>query len=149
MKNFGYAFRGIWRVLITERHMRIHFAAVYYVIAAGKLLDVNERWSWALIALACGLVISAEALNSALERLCDAVEPNRSPVIGAIKDIAAGAVLVCTIASVGVAAAVFWGRSWPDDWLSRPAFWAGVAGVPFWGWFVFGVRRQGRSLTND
>ncbi|MDR1668693.1 MAG: diacylglycerol kinase [Oscillospiraceae bacterium] len=143
MKSFFYALCGVWRSVRGERHMRIHLAAVYYVVAAAIFFNVRERWAWAALALACGLVIGAEAVNSALERLCDVAEPNRSPAVGAVKDIAAGAVLVCAVAAAGVAAAVFWGQSWPPDWLSRPAFWAGIAGAPLWVWFVFLGGRKG------
>jgi diacylglycerol kinase (ATP) len=41
------------------------------------------------------LVLSAELLNTALEELCDYVQPERAPQIGATKDIAAAAVSIC------------------------------------------------------
>jgi hypothetical protein len=99
---------------------------------------------WALVALACGLVLGSELINTALERLCDGLEPGRSPVVKAVKDLAAGAVLVCAFAAAAVAAAAFWMpvqlhiQFWGFDGVFRqPAIWAGAAGVPFWAWFVF------------
>lgn len=136
MKSFVYALRGIARAVSTERNLRIHFSAAFYVTVAGILFEI-ERWEWAAIALACGLVIGAELLNTAVEKLCDAIKPERSPVIGAIKDMTAGAVLICAAAAVCVAVAVFCGIAPPEDVLSRPAFWIGAILLPGWGWFIF------------
>jgi diacylglycerol kinase (ATP) len=57
--------------------------------------------------LAIALVWVAEAFNSALEALADAVHPNRDPRVGRSKDLAAGAVLVAAIASAVIGALVF------------------------------------------
>ena len=139
MKMFAHAFRGIWTAVKTERNVRIHLAAVFYVVICGLSLEFISL-DWALAGLACGLVIGAELFNAAIERLCDVVEPEKSPAIKAIKDIAAGAVLVCAIAAIAVAGHVFLGRilymGFPlqMNWL---VFWIGVAALPFWVWFVF------------
>ncbi|MDR0325298.1 MAG: diacylglycerol kinase [Oscillospiraceae bacterium] len=151
MKSFQYAFRGIWHAVKMERNMRAHLAAVYYIIIVGILFEFYE-WDWALTALACGLVIGAELINTALERLCDGLKPGHSPVIKAVKDLAAGAVLVCAVAAVCVAAAVLWGQRdllvfwWESPWdlMESPLFWAGVIALPFWVWFIvwFGKKKK-------
>jgi diacylglycerol kinase (ATP) len=46
-----------------------------------------------------GMVWLAEALNTAIEELCDHVTPDRHAAIGRIKDLAAGAVLIASIAA--------------------------------------------------
>lgn len=56
------------------------FAAVFY-----KWVDLT------LILLATGMMLLGELLNSAIEILCDFVEQQDNPQIGAIKDIAAAA----------------------------------------------------------
>jgi undecaprenol kinase/diacylglycerol kinase (ATP) len=118
--------------------MRIHLAAVYYIILVCILFGF-AAYETALAALACGLVIGAELLNTALERLCDGLEPGRSPLVKTVKDLAAGAVLVCAAAAVTVAAALLWRRGgFLPDLLRHPAVWAGAAAAPFWFWFVFG-----------
>ncbi|MGH7337754.1 MAG: diacylglycerol kinase, partial [Myxococcota bacterium] len=53
------------------------------------------------------LVWVAEAFNSALEALADAVHPERDARVGRAKDTAAGAVLVAAIASAVIGALVF------------------------------------------
>jgi diacylglycerol kinase len=109
MKSFVNAFRGIAHALKTERNMRIHAAALFFVIFAGIIAGLNAL-EWGLIALACGMVFGAELINTALERLCDGLEPGRSTVVKNVKDLAAGAVLICAAAAICIAVAVFVGR---------------------------------------
>ncbi|MCU0353219.1 MAG: diacylglycerol kinase family protein, partial [Cytophagales bacterium] len=54
-----------------------------------------------------GLVWAAEAVNTAIERLVDFVSPGHDPRAGAVKDIAAGAVLIISIAAAVVGCIVF------------------------------------------
>jgi diacylglycerol kinase (ATP) len=54
----------------------------------------------AVVLLCCALVIGSELLNTALERLADALHPDPHPLVGAAKDAAAGAVLVCAVTAV-------------------------------------------------
>ena len=56
---------------------------------------------------ACIDKFTAEALNTAIERLCDKIEPNKDDKIKIIKDIAAGAVLLSSIFSATVGAIIF------------------------------------------
>ena len=88
--SFSHAFRGLsW--VSRESNARIHAAATAGVIGAGILLRITTN-EWALIVFAIAGVWVAEALNTAIERLADAVVPERHPLIGAAKDIAASAV---------------------------------------------------------
>ena len=139
MKSFVYAFRGIGHAIKTERHVRVHLAAVFYVALTAILYGDSLRYTdWALLALACGLVIGAELFNTAIERLCDGLEPGHSPVVKVVKDLAAGAVLICAIAAVAIAAAVFWyGPSLNREGLTEhPVFWVGIGALPLWGAFI-------------
>lgn len=54
-------------------------------------------WRWLVLAMA--MVWLAEAFNTAIEELCDRIEPGFDLVIGRIKDIAAGAVLIASLAA--------------------------------------------------
>ena len=54
------------------------------------------------------MVLSAEAMNTAVELLADALHPDRDERIRVVKDLAAGAVLITAIASVVVAILVVW-----------------------------------------
>jgi diacylglycerol kinase (ATP) len=61
----------------------------------------------ALILLVCFLVLIAETINTAIEKICDFVEPNFNKKIGLIKDIAAGAVILATLLSIIVGVLVY------------------------------------------
>ena len=54
------------------------------------------------------MVLSAEAMNTAVELLADALHPDRDERIRVVKDLAAGAVLITEKASVVVAILVVW-----------------------------------------
>jgi diacylglycerol kinase (ATP) len=106
VRSFAYAFAGL-RHLIKEPNAQIHAAATLAVIALGGIVRIsNTDWRWLVVAIA-GVWI-AEALNTALERLADAVSMEPDPAIGAAKDLAAAAVLLAAIAATLIGALVFW-----------------------------------------
>jgi len=76
------------------------------VAALGLWLQVTPLEA-ATLALACGLVLGAEALNSAIERLADRVTRDDDPEVRDLKDLAAGAVLATAIAAALAGAAIF------------------------------------------
>jgi len=78
--------------------MRDKAVAYKVVLAAGLLAIAFAQRAWldfGLVLVTTALVLSAELLNTALEELCDYVQPERAPQIGATKDIAAAAVSIC------------------------------------------------------
>src|SRR5262245_51735453 len=105
-RSFSFAGRGVWRAARTQRNMRVHFAAAAAAVIAGLALRISAA-GWAGIAVAIGLVLTAEIMNTAIEALADLATDEYHPLAKAAKDMAAGAVLVASVASVGVAAAVF------------------------------------------
>lgn len=66
-----------------------------------------ERMEWLALVFAMVLVWAAEALNTALELLCDVASPGFHPLVRRAKDVAASAVLICALGAVVVAALVF------------------------------------------
>ena len=106
LRAFGFAGQGVWQVVRTERNMRVHLAVTAAVIVAGVLWRVSAV-DWACLALAIGLVLTAETLNSALETLTNLYTSQCHPLAKTAKDAAAGAVLIASVAAVGVGAAVF------------------------------------------
>ena len=53
------------------------------------------------------LIVYVEALNTAIERLCDHITPDIHPAIGHIKDIAAAAVLLTALTAVAAGLCIF------------------------------------------
>ena len=106
LKGFAYAFQGIIYCIKNERNMRIHTVAALYVLIFARFFAFS-REDYALILLTIGGVMSAEAMNTAVENLADKVSKGPHPLIKAAKDVAAGAVLIMAVISVGVALFLF------------------------------------------
>lgn len=105
-KAFGYALKGLRKFFLTEDHPKIHSIAALLVIVIAFLLDVNSL-EWLGLVLAIALVLTAEAINSALETLTDIASPEYSEKAGDVKDIAAGAVLISSLAAAIIGLIIF------------------------------------------
>ena len=109
LRSFRHAAAGLLLLLRETHNARIHLLATLGVVALAVYLDV-DRNDWALLALAIGLVWAAEAMNSALEYLANATIPERHPLVGKAKDVAAAGVLVSALVAVAVGLLVFLGK---------------------------------------
>lgn len=102
--------------------MRFHLVSCIYVLFFASSLGLS-RGEMACLFLAIGLVMAAEAFNTALEKLCDFAEKRQNRFIRLVKDMAAGAVLVSAIAAALTGVVV----------LIRPELWKllfRIAGAP-------------------
>ena len=104
MRRFAFALAGLKSALRTENSFKTHVVAAAAVIAALLWLRPAPLW-WAIAALTMGFVLAAELFNTAVEGLADHLHPDQHPAIKTVKDCAAGAVLVASVAALGVAAA--------------------------------------------
>ncbi|HEV2866283.1 MAG TPA: diacylglycerol kinase family protein, partial [Allosphingosinicella sp.] len=67
---FVHAFEGLLFLQRNEPNARVHLAATVAVITVAASLRVSVGdWRWLILAIA--LVWAAEALNTALEQLCN------------------------------------------------------------------------------
>jgi len=107
LNSFSAALKGIGTALASERNMKIHVGILLLVVAVGISVDLNIG-EWGLVAMAIGLVLTAELMNTAVETLVNLVEPRHNPLAGKIKDIAAGAVLVAAITAAVIGVIVFY-----------------------------------------
>ena len=89
VKKIKVVLKGLKVAVITD------FSVAYKLVLSIPILLVAGmfyRWvDLSIILLATGMMLLAELFNSAIEILCDFVEPQQNPQIGAIKDIAAAA----------------------------------------------------------
>ncbi len=102
--------------------MRIHLVMAVYVLFFASQLSLS-RGEMACLVLAIGAVMAAEALNTAVEKLCDFAQKNQNRYIRFVKDVAAGAVLLSAVGAL--LAGVFL--------LFRPELWRllwGILGHP-------------------
>ncbi len=116
-QSFACAFRGVLSCLRTERNFRIHITAAVYVsvLALSGRLEVVRC---AVLCLCFAGMMSAELLNTAIERLCDRQVVGYDKLVREAKDIAAAAVVVCAGFCVAVGALFF---------LREGAFWTALA----------------------
>jgi diacylglycerol kinase (ATP) len=104
-RSFGFAFRGL-RVLFGEANAKIHAVAALTVTALGYFLRLGAG-EWCLVTLSIFAVLAAEAFNTAIELLANAVSREENPLLGAAKDVSACAVLLTALAASVVGAIVF------------------------------------------
>lgn len=105
-KSFRHAGRGLL-LASRGRNMRIMLIGAIAVIVVAALCDVTSA-HWAILALCIGMVLTAEAVNTAVERLMDHIEPRYDDNVRDIKDLAAGAVLLLSGVAAVVGAIVLW-----------------------------------------
>ena len=106
LRSFKFALAGMIHLVRFENNAQFHFLATLLVIFAGYWLKI-DRNEWIIIVFAMSLVWSSEAFNSAIEKLCDKVEPEKDPIIGKVKDMAAAGVLFLAIAAAIVGCIIF------------------------------------------
>ena len=101
LRSFGYAFRGLWFVIRTQRNAWIHALVTVLVILVALWLQLPAR-DWAVLLLTIALVWTAEFINSALEAVVDLASPGSSPLAARGKDIGAAAVLIAALTAIVV-----------------------------------------------
>lgn len=98
VKSFRYAGRGAVRLLRFEHSAWIQLSLAAVAILFAVILQISAAdWRWIIVA--CGLVLSLEGLNTAVERTCDRISVAYCGQIKVAKDVAAGAVLLGSIAA--------------------------------------------------
>ncbi|MBL7818705.1 MAG: diacylglycerol kinase family protein [Saprospiraceae bacterium] len=111
IKSFGFAIKGIATLFQTQVNAQIHLTALFLVICAGVFFHINTT-EWCFIALVSAAVLSAEAVNTAIEFVVDLVSPQYHPLAEKAKDVAAGAVLLMAFGAVVVGFLIFLPKIW-------------------------------------
>ena len=99
IQSLNCAIEGILWAVKTQRHMLIHLIAAILVMVVGLVLHLT-LYEFALLCLAITLVLFAELVNTALEVVVDLVSPEFHPLAQRAKDVAAGAVLLASVAAL-------------------------------------------------
>ena len=97
---------GIRTVWQEEVNFRIETVVAFLVIVGGIYLQFTKL-EWAFIIISICAVLSAEIVNTAVEDLCNKIESNTDPIIGKIKDMMGGVVLLVCVTSVIIGVMVF------------------------------------------
>ncbi|MEX2371571.1 MAG: diacylglycerol kinase family protein [Bacteroidales bacterium] len=104
--SFKHAFAGIWYNLTSGPNFLIHIVCAILVVVAGWIFRV-ERNEWIILILTIGAVLSAEAMNTAVEKICNRFLKEKDPYVKIIKDSAAAAVLIISLAALVIGLLVF------------------------------------------
>ena len=101
-----YATRGILYLLRTQHNAWIHSGLALLALVFGFCFSINQ-FEWITIIICIGMVFSAEAFNTSIELLCDARFTDYDKRAELIKDTAAGAVLIVSIAAAIIGSIIF------------------------------------------
>jgi len=106
IRSFGYAFEGLKKFFLSEHNTWIHSLAAILVIIISFLLKIS--WSdWIGVLFAIGLVLSAEAFNTCMEKMMDRLLPQEDETVKYVKDLAAGAVLITAVIAALIGLIIF------------------------------------------
>ena len=83
----------------TESSIQVQFSLAILITVAGFYFNITSI-EWMIQVFAIVLVMSVEALNTGLEKICDFVHEDFETRIGFIKDIAAGAVAISSLGAI-------------------------------------------------
>ncbi len=98
IKSVGFAMKGAILLIRTEASIKIQVCIGIIMTIAGFYYQITNI-EWILQIFAIALVLGIEGMNTAVEKICDFINPEFDSKIGFIKDVAAGAVMLVSIAS--------------------------------------------------
>lgn len=101
IKRLGFALNGISEVFKSEASFRTQVILGFGAIGYFAWLEVTVIW-WGLLLLIVACILAAELFNTAIEKLMDHLHPETHPKVKVIKDLAAGGVLILSLAAIFV-----------------------------------------------
>lgn len=105
-QRFIDAFRGLYVLSKTTKHLFVHMVVGLVVIFFGFYFQVSEI-EWMMLVFAIGLVLVSEAFNTAIEIDIDLTSPEYHPYARDTKDVSAAAVLLSALVAVVIGLIVF------------------------------------------
>lgn len=104
--GFVFALQGLAVLVKTERNFKFHLFAFICISIAGFLFKIGKT-EWLAVLIISSIILTTEALNSAIEKLCNHLHPEIHPSIKSVKDVAAAAVLISSIIAIAIAVIIF------------------------------------------
>ncbi len=106
VRGFGFAFMGIIDLVRIQRNAQVHLFVIIVLIAVSLAWRISAM-EWVGLILTMTLVLSLEAMNTAVEAVVDLASPEYHVLAKRAKDVAAGAVLIGAIGAVFIALIIF------------------------------------------
>ncbi|PKL92895.1 MAG: diacylglycerol kinase [Candidatus Goldiibacteriota bacterium HGW-Goldbacteria-1] len=107
IKSTMYGLQGLWYGFYTKKNIITTFVILFIYIFTIWYFDVDVIRA-VIILLACLVIIVAEVLNTAIEKVIDVLSPKYNRGLGLAKDISAGAVVVASLAALTVSVILLW-----------------------------------------
>ncbi|KOY52600.1 diacylglycerol kinase family protein [Polaribacter dokdonensis] len=106
IRSLKFAFKGLWILVTSEDSIKAQLFIAFIATILGFVFNISPL-EWGIQFLAIGLVLVAEAANSAVEEIADFIHPEFHEKIGKIKDIAAGAPTFAALISLIIASIIY------------------------------------------
>jgi diacylglycerol kinase len=106
LTSFKYAFRGIYHAAANEANFRTQLAIVLITMLAGFYYRI-QLVEWISLVVVCGMLLSAELINTAIEEFIDHLIHEHHEGARVIKDLSAGYVLTTALCALLVFLLVF------------------------------------------
>ena len=106
IKSFKYAFEGIHYAFKNDQNLLVHLLIAFLVINISIALRVSP-YEMGILGLTMMMVITAEMINSAIEKMVDLITKEHRQEAKIAKDVAAGMVLLTAIAAVIIGTLIF------------------------------------------
>ena len=98
-KSVKYAAKGFWILVTTENSIIVQVIISIIMTVLGFIMNLSAT-EWMFQVIAIGLVLVAESLNTAIEKVADFIHPDYHDKIGRLKDVSAGAAFFAAIIAI-------------------------------------------------
>jgi diacylglycerol kinase (ATP) len=99
IKAVKYAAKGFWILITSEKSIIAQVFIGVFITIFGFIMNISAT-EWLFQIFAIGLVLVAESLNTAIEKIADFIHPEYHKQIGHIKDVSAGAAFFAAIFAI-------------------------------------------------
>jgi diacylglycerol kinase (ATP) len=106
---FWNSLRGLQEGLHTESAIKQEVAIACLLLPL-SLFVAADVWTWVALIASLLFVLSVEFMNTAIERLCNHIQPDKHEAIRITKDLASAAVFFSLILAALVWGAALWAR---------------------------------------
>ena len=101
------AISGMFFLLKNEDSIKVQSLFFLLFIFLGYYFEITKN-EWIIHVILIGFILTAEALNTVAEKICDFINPKYDDRIKLIKDISAGAVSFAVISSLIVLIIIYY-----------------------------------------
>ena len=107
IKGLIIAISGMFFLLKNEDSIKVQSLFFLLFIFLGYYFEITTN-EWIIHIILIGFILTAEALNTVAEKICDFINPKYDDRIKLIKDISAGAVSFAVISSLIVLIIIYY-----------------------------------------